>query len=197
MNSVPRTRSKAAALRRSPKSARSPGEARLRTRDVGGSGRFSAGSRWAARSRHLHPGRQRSRRYGGQFRDAVVARRPDRAWRDPGRQSAAGLHPSPRRPFHGGQDAARPPHYAIRFCRHQPRGRRRHLGRCDKAGAAVATVRAATALNTRRTDVRSECGHGNEHFARLLIAISLAPVRVPHWKCPNFSGRSRSSPGPS
>jgi Zn-dependent alcohol dehydrogenase len=43
------------------------------------------------------------------------------ARRDPGRQPATGFHPSPRGSFHGGQDAARPAHHALRFCRHQPR----------------------------------------------------------------------------
>jgi hypothetical protein len=70
-------------------------------------GRVSACRRRAARSRHLQPGRQRPRRHGGQLRDAMAAGRPDCARRDPGRQSTARLHPSPRRSFHGGQDAAR------------------------------------------------------------------------------------------
>ena len=56
------------------------------------------------------------------------------------------LIPRLRRSFHGGQDAARPAHHALRFCGHQPRCRRRQLGRCDKAGAAVAAVTAAPAF---------------------------------------------------
>ena len=61
------------------------------------------------------------------------------AHRDPGGQSARDLILA-RRSFHGGQDAARPAHHALRFCRHQPRCRRRYVGRCDKAGVAVAAV---------------------------------------------------------
>ena len=41
---------------------------RFRTRGVGRAGRVSACRRRAARSRHLHPGRQRPRRHGGELR---------------------------------------------------------------------------------------------------------------------------------
>jgi aryl-alcohol dehydrogenase len=92
------------------------GGTRFRAGDVGRAGRVSACRGRAARSRHLHPRRQRPRRHGGQLRNAMATRRQDCARRDPGRQSTAGLHPSPRRSFHGGQDAARPAHHALRFC---------------------------------------------------------------------------------
>jgi hypothetical protein len=80
---------------------------------------------------------QRPRRHGGQLRDAMAAGRPDCARCDPGRQSTARLHPSPRRSFHGGRNAARPAHNALRVCGHQSRCRRRHLGRCDKESDAT------------------------------------------------------------
>ena len=104
----PRTRCHAYARKqRRPDACRNPQDHRrwdrFRTGDVCRAGCVSACRRRAARSRHLRPGWQRSRRHGGQLRDAVVAGRPDRARRDPGRQSTAGLHPSSRRAFMAGR----------------------------------------------------------------------------------------------
>ena len=52
--------------------------------------------------------------------------------------------------FMAGRMPLDPAHHALRFCRHQPRRRRRHLGRCDKAGAAVAAVTAPCFLTAAR-----------------------------------------------
>ena len=71
------------------------------------------------------------------------------AHRDPGGQSARDLILA-RRSFHGGQDAARPAHRALRFCRHQPRGCGRHLWCRNKAGVADAEVTAAPAFHKVR-----------------------------------------------
>jgi len=108
-NSVPRIRPKATAPGRLPKSARSPAVGpishwrRLPCRLCFGlpstGCEVSAPAPWLA-------ARVPAQRSAG---------RPDCARRDPGRQSTARLHPSPRRAFHGGQDAARPAHHALRF----------------------------------------------------------------------------------
>ena len=75
------------------------------------------------------------------------------AHRDPGGQSARDLILA-RRSFHGGQDAARPAHRALRSCRLQLRRRWRHLGRCDKAASAAAAVTTAAAISPTRSGRR-------------------------------------------
>jgi hypothetical protein len=80
----------------------------------------------------------------------------------------AGLHPSACRSFHGRQDAPRPDHHALRFCRDQPRCRRYHLGRCDQASAAFTALTQRRRLLIIERTGRSDIAGARDGVAKLL-----------------------------